>query len=43
MKNTLICKIVALAVAVSLSATSALAGGSDAFNRVRTSERTGLY
>jgi hypothetical protein len=33
MKNTLICKIVALAVAVSLSATSALAGGSDAFNR----------
>jgi hypothetical protein len=32
MKNTLICKIVVLAVA-SLSATSALAGGSDAFNR----------
>ena len=32
-KNTLICKIVALAVAVSLSATSALAGGSDAFSR----------
>jgi hypothetical protein len=42
MKNTLICKIVALDVAVSLSATLALAGGSDAFN-VRTSERTGLY
>jgi hypothetical protein len=33
MKNTLICKIFTLAVAVSLSATSALAGGSDAFNR----------
>jgi hypothetical protein len=33
MKNTLLCKIVTLAVTVSLSATSALAGGSDAFNR----------
>lgn len=35
MKNTLICKIVALAIAggVSLSAPSALAKGSDAFNR----------
>jgi hypothetical protein len=35
MNNTLICKIVTLAVAggVSLSATSALAGGSDSFNR----------
>jgi hypothetical protein len=35
MNNTLICKIVALAVAggVSLSATSAMAGGSDSFNR----------
>jgi hypothetical protein len=34
MKNTLICKIVTLAVAVSLSATSALAQkGADAFNR----------
>jgi hypothetical protein len=32
MKNTLVCKIVVLAVAVSLSVTSALAG-SDAFNR----------
>jgi len=32
MKNILVCKIVALAV-VSLSATLALAGGSDAFNR----------
>jgi hypothetical protein len=35
MKNTLICKIIALAAAVSLSATSALAGGSDAFNRAK--------
>lgn len=34
MKKTLICKIVALALAgVSLSVTSAFAGGSDAFNR----------
>jgi len=35
MKNTLICKIVALAIAalVALSATPAVAGGSDAFNR----------
>jgi hypothetical protein len=33
MKSTLICKIVALAVVVSLSATSALARGSGAFNR----------
>ena len=33
MKNTFICKIITLAAAVSLSATSALAGGSDAFNR----------
>ena len=39
MKNTLICKIVALAV-VSLSAGSALAqGGSDAFNRASRSKR----
>jgi hypothetical protein len=33
MKNTLICKIVALAIGVLLSATSALAQGADAFNR----------
>src|SRR5208282_825509 len=33
MKNTLICKIVTLAVGVLLFATSAMAGGSDAFNR----------
>jgi hypothetical protein len=33
MKKTLICKIVTLAVAGLLSATSAMAGGSDAFNR----------
>ena len=42
MKSTLICKIVALAVAggVSLSATSALAqGGSDAFNRLSLAPR----
>ena len=35
MKKTLICKIVTLAVALSLSAASALAVGSDAFNRPR--------